>query len=157
MHLRANWMRSLMVATGLALGVGPLLADDPASKPTEPPMQEKKIDVDGVQFTLRYQDLKVGDGEEVRPGDTVTVHYTGWLTVNGTKFDSSHDSGRPFKTRIGVRQVIRGWDEGLPGMRVGGKRKLLIPSPLAYGAQGRGRAIPPNSDLTFEIELLRRN
>ena len=102
---------------------------------------------------LRYVDLAVGTGRSPAQGQTVTVHYTGWLT-NGTKFDSSVDRGSPFQFKIGVGEVISGWDEGVASMKVGGKRKLIIPSNLAYGARGAGGAIPPNSTLVFEVELL---
>ena len=103
---------------------------------------------------LKYEDLNVGNGPIAEDGMRVTVNYTGWLT-NGTKFDSSLDSGRqPLTLVLGAGQVIRGWDEGLKGMRVGGKRKLTIPPDLAYGAQGAGDVVPPNSTLIFEVELL---
>mgnify|MGYP001246707240 CR=1 FL=1 len=109
------------------------------------------------QFTtvlsgLKLYDFVVGTGETVNAGDIATVHYTGWLT-NGTKFDSSVDRNEPFSFRLGVRNVILGWDEGVQGMRVGGKRQLVIPPALAYGNTGAG-SIPPNSTLVFEIELL---
>lgn len=101
---------------------------------------------------LKIQDLKVGDGKETKAGDTVTVNYLGTLE-NGTKFDSSYDRNQPFTTQIGAGTVIKGWDEGIPGMKIGGKRKLIIPAELGYGAQAAG-AIPPNSVLVFEVELL---
>ena len=101
---------------------------------------------------LKIQDLKVGDGKEAKAGDTVTVNYLGTLE-NGTKFDSSYDRNQPFTTQIGVGTVIKGWDEGIPGMKIGGKRKLIIPAELGYGAQAAG-TIPPNSVLVFEVELL---
>ncbi len=103
---------------------------------------------------LKYQDLVVGNGPMAESGMRVSVNYTGWLT-NGTKFDSSLDPGRtPLGLVLGAGQVIPGWDEGLKGMRVGGKRKLTIPPELAYGAQGAGNVIPPNATLVFEVELL---
>ncbi len=101
---------------------------------------------------LVYETLKAGTGAEAKPGDTVTIHYTGTLT-DGTKFDSSVDRGKPFETVIGANQVIRGWDEGVPGMKVGERRKLTIPPELGYGAQDKGK-IPPNSTLIFDVELL---
>ncbi len=101
---------------------------------------------------LQMQDLVVGTGQEVKSGDTVTVNYLGTLT-NGTKFDSSYDRNQPFTTQIGVGQVIKGWDEGIVGMKVGGKRKLIVPPSLGYGSQNMG-SIPPNSTLIFEVELL---
>ena len=102
---------------------------------------------------LKMQDLKVGDGASPQPGQTITVHYIGWLE-NGKEFNNSYSGGTPIDFKIGTGNVIKGWDEGLMTMKVGGKRKLTIPSDLAYGARGRPPAIPPNSNLIFEIELL---
>jgi FKBP-type peptidyl-prolyl cis-trans isomerase FkpA len=102
---------------------------------------------------LKYVDLVVGTGAEAKAGQTVVVHYTGWLT-NGTKFDSSVDSGKPFSFPLGAGRVIKGWDEGVAGMKVGGKRKLMIPPQLGYGSRGAGNVIPPNADLIFEVQLL---
>jgi FKBP-type peptidyl-prolyl cis-trans isomerase len=102
---------------------------------------------------LQYWDIKVGTGDMALSGKTVTVHYTGWLT-NGKKFDSSLDRGKPFKFRLGAGQVIKGWDEGVSGMQVGGKRQLRIPPQLGYGSSGAGAAVPPNATLIFDVELL---
>jgi len=102
---------------------------------------------------LKYTDEVVGNGQSPRRGQTVSVHYTGWLT-NGTKFDSSLDRGQPFTFPLGQGQVIRGWDEGVASMKVGGKRKLVIPPELGYGSRGAGGVIPPNATLVFEVELL---
>jgi FKBP-type peptidyl-prolyl cis-trans isomerase FkpA len=140
---------------GLVIVLVTSLLSARADEKKEPPIQEKKVTVNGIDHVLKYQDLKVGDGEEIRPGDYVRVHYTGWLT-DGKKFDSSHDRGQPFTVLIGTGKVIKGWDEGVPGMRVGGKRKLIIPSALAYGTRGVPGTIPPNADLVFEIEVIKR-
>lgn len=102
---------------------------------------------------LKIEDIAIGQGTEAKSGDTVTVNYLGTL-LNGTKFDSSYDRNAPFTTQIGVGQVIKGWDEGIVGMKVGGKRKLIIPPDLGYGDKGAGNTIPPNSTLIFEVELL---
>ena len=102
---------------------------------------------------LKIEDLKIGTGPEVKTGDTVSINYLGTLE-NGTKFDSSYDRGQPFETQIGVGRVIKGWDQGVPGMKVGGKRKLTIPSDLAYGSRGAGSVIPPDATLIFEVELI---
>jgi FKBP-type peptidyl-prolyl cis-trans isomerase FkpA len=104
---------------------------------------------DGLKFT----DDQVGTGAEAQKGKTVAVHYTGWL-ADGTKFDSSRDRNQPFSFPLGQGQVIKGWDEGVAGMKVGGKRTLVIPPDLGYGARGAGGVIPPNATLKFEVELL---
>ena len=102
---------------------------------------------------LKYVDLVVGTGLEAEKGQTVSVHYTGWLT-DGKKFDSSVDRGEPFSFPLGAERVIKGWDEGVAGMKVGGKRKLMIPPQLGYGTRGAGGVIPPNAELVFEVQLL---
>lgn len=102
---------------------------------------------------LKYIDEKAGDGAQPGTGQTVTVHYTGTLE-NGKKFDSSKDRDQPFSFTIGVGEVIKGWDEGVMTMKVGGKRRLIIPSDLGYGSRGAGGVIPPNATLVFDVELL---
>jgi len=102
---------------------------------------------------LIIEDIVIGTGAEVKVGDNIMIHYLGTLE-NGTKFDSSYDRGQPFDTQIGVGRLIAGWDQGIPGMKVGGKRKLTIPSELGYGARGAGNIIPPNATLIFEVELI---
>lgn len=102
---------------------------------------------------LIIEDITIGTGAEVKKGDQILIHYLGTLE-DGTKFDSSYDRDQPFDTQIGVGMLIQGWDQGIPGMKVGGKRKLTIPSELGYGARGAGALIPPNSTLIFEVELI---
>jgi FKBP-type peptidyl-prolyl cis-trans isomerase FkpA len=118
----------------------------------------RSLQVDTAAMTrtpsgLRYQDVARGDGKEAKAGQTVSVHYTGWLP-NGEKFDSSRDRNQPFGFTLGAGQVIAGWDEGVAGMRVGGRRKLIIPPDLAYGTAGAPPDIPPGATLVFDVELL---
>jgi FKBP-type peptidyl-prolyl cis-trans isomerase FkpA len=107
---------------------------------------------------LQYEEIKVGEGDQAKAGNHVTVHYTGWLQnadgSAGSKFDSSKDRNDPFQFPLGAGHVIKGWDEGVQGMKVGGVRKLIIPSSLGYGARGAGGVIPPNATLIFDVELL---
>lgn len=102
---------------------------------------------------LKIEVLEEGSGEPAKEKDKITVHYTGWLE-DGTKFDSSHDRGQPFVFTLGIGQVIKGWDEGMLNAKVGEKRKLIIPPSLAYGEEGSGSIIPPNSTLIFEVEII---
>jgi FKBP-type peptidyl-prolyl cis-trans isomerase len=110
--------------------------------------------------SLQITDVSVGTGTTATAGKEVTVHYTGWLydpkatDKHGKKFDSSRDHGDPFSFKLGAGQVIRGWDQGVAGMKIGGKRTLVIPSELGYGSRGAGGAIPPNATLLFDVELL---
>jgi len=138
-------------AAAAALAVVSLTAPLPAANGAPAKMTEL---ADG----LKYTDTTVGTGADATPGHKVSVHYTGWLYNNGqkgAKFDSSVDRGEPFTFTLGAQQVIRGWDEGVAGMKVGGKRTLIIPPNLAYGARGAGGVIPPNATLTFDVELLK--
>lgn len=152
------------VRIALPLAVALLLAacslDDLRSRPLNPPIaRELAVNDDDLNTTpsgLRYQDLTEGDGAAARAGDSVSVHYTGWLT-DGSKFDSSRDRGTPFTFQLGAGRVIAGWDEGVAGMKVGGSRKLVIPAQLGYGARGAPPVIPPNATLVFDVELLSVN
>lgn len=118
---------------------------------SSPVSNNKKMQGDVTE--LKIEDITVGTGAEAVAGKEISVHYTGTLT-NGTKFDSSKDRGTPFEFTLGAGQVIQGWDQGFAGMKVGGKRKLVIPPNMGYGAQGAGGVIPPNATLIFEVELL---
>jgi FKBP-type peptidyl-prolyl cis-trans isomerase FkpA len=137
---------ALILVGAVSVGLGS------CTKKTEPGFQ-------GVQFSaeqralVKSEDLKVGTGDAAVPGKTVTVHYTGWLT-SGKKFDSSYDHGQPFSFVLGTGSVIPGWDMGVEGMRVGGKRKLTLPPQIAYGHEAKGDVIPADSTLVFEVELL---
>ena len=144
-----------LAAAGAALATGETSTPAAPAAPTAaaPAAQETTVT---TASGLKYEDLQVGDGAEAKSGDRVQVHYTGWLE-NGTKFDSSVDRGRPFEFPLGAGRVIRGWDEGVAGMKVGGKRKLVIPAALGYGDRGAGGVIPPGATLIFEVELLKVN
>ena len=120
-------------------------------------MSEAEAEIKTTSTGLKYEDTTVGTGAEAKHGQKVSVHYTGWLNEagkKGKKFDSSVDRGEPFEFSLGIGQVIAGWDEGVAGMKIGGKRTLMIPSALGYGPRGAGRDIPPNADLIFDVELL---
>jgi FKBP-type peptidyl-prolyl cis-trans isomerase len=145
-----TWIAALAAATFLLLTAA--CADPQNGKATQTQTEAEGTET-GTPTGLKYVDLKVGEGAEAAPGNAVTVHYTGWLE-NGTKFDSSLDRQEPFTFRLGAQEVIEGWDQGVAGMKVGGKRKLTIPPDLGYGDQGAGDAIPPGSTLIFEVQLL---
>lgn len=149
---RTHKILSLALALGLAgtLAGSPLAADE--TKKEGAMAAEETTTPSG----LKYVELAVGEGEAAKAGDRVQVHYTGWL-LDGTKFDSSVDRGQPFVFPLGAGRVIRGWDEGVAGMKPGGKRKLVIPPDLGYGDRGAGGVIPPNATLVFEVELLKIN
>jgi FKBP-type peptidyl-prolyl cis-trans isomerase FkpA len=148
---------TLTALFGLALGVGCTKKQSDSGSTTTAESGTNMANNQTAAVTeLKIEDLKVGDGAEAKNGSTVTVHYTGWLT-DGKKFDSSLDRQSPFKFRLGAHQVIQGWDKGVAGMKVGGKRKLTIPSDMAYGPRGAGNVIPPNATLVFEVELLEVN
>lgn len=115
--------------------------------------QSENEKIETTASGLKYIDEVKGSGASPMSGQTVKVHYTGWLT-DGKKFDSSVDRGEPFEFVIGIGQVIKGWDEGVSTMKIGGKRKLIIPSQLGYGSRGAGASIPPNATLTFDVQLL---
>ncbi|MDX2204044.1 MAG: FKBP-type peptidyl-prolyl cis-trans isomerase [Hyphomicrobiaceae bacterium] len=138
----------MVLALGLGLGAG-LMHIEPASA-----QQGKTMT---TASGLKTIDTTAGTGASPKAGQTCVMHYTGWLYENGqkgAKFDSSVDRGQPFEFKIGVGMVIKGWDEGVSTMKVGGKRTLIIPPDLGYGARGAGRVIPPNATLLFEVELL---
>jgi peptidylprolyl isomerase len=132
------------------------VAEEPAAEPAEQPVEAgQEGEEQETASGLKYVDLKEGTGASPEAEDKVTVHYTGWLE-DGTKFDSSVDKGQPFTFTIGMGKVIKGWDEGVMSMKVGGKRKLIIPPDLAYRDTGTpDGTIPPNATLTFEVELLK--
>lgn len=140
-------MRRLFAAVILGLGI--ITMTDPASAQSNAEQR--------TASGLRYIDEKPGAGAEAMRGQTAVVHYTGWLFENGQKgkkFDSSRDRGQPFEFPLGQGRVIRGWDEGVAGMKTGGRRTLIIPPDLGYGARGAGGVIPPNATLIFDVELV---
>lgn len=147
-----------IIAYSLVLGIGVLMT---ACGKTEQPLSKQPVEAAAAKPSfpvasvteLKMEDLKVGTGTLAEAGKTVSVHYTGWLT-NGTKFDSSKDQGQPFSFQVGAGEVIKGWDQGVTGMKVGGARRLTIPPSLGYGARGAAGVIPPDATLVFDVELL---
>jgi FKBP-type peptidyl-prolyl cis-trans isomerase FkpA len=144
----------ILLACVFAISLNACKAESTATSTQDKPAMTSNI------TELQKIDTQVGTGREAEPGFNVTVHYTGWLfdaaakDHKGAKFDSSVDRKEPFKFDLGAGQVIQGWDEGFAGMKVGGKRTLVIPSEMGYGARGAGGAIPPNATLIFDVELL---
>src|SRR5579872_5316597 len=143
---------TLIAMLAAAIGCG---GDKPSTSGTTSASAPMKVSGQPTTTSsgLQYWDIVVGSGPTAVPGSTVKVHYSGFLT-NGDKFDSSRDRGEPFSFPLGAGQVIKGWDEGVAGMKVGGQRQLRIPPELGYGATGAGGAIPPNATLIFDVELL---
>lgn len=169
-------MREILISAGVVIFFGLLflvsvgLSNNQADEAIASPLAEETVvattpqemtieentsgNMETTESGLKYEVIKEGVGETPQPGQTVTVHYTGTLE-DGTKFDSSRDRGQPFSFKIGQGRVIKGWDEGLSLMKVGGRRRLVIPPELGYGARGAGGVIPPNATLIFDVELLK--
>jgi FKBP-type peptidyl-prolyl cis-trans isomerase len=153
--MKQNILIAILVIA-IILVFGYILQDamgNPIGKKTEPEAAQQTQPMDQPKEEVKIEEITEGTGQEVKSGDTVVMHYRGTLE-DGTQFDSSYDRGEPFTTQIGVGQVIQGWDQGVPGMKVGGKRKLTIPASLGYGEQGAPPSIPPNATLIFEVELV---
>jgi peptidylprolyl isomerase len=149
--------RLLSTAFAAALFAAPAFAQDPKPTPAPEAAQKSESKMTKTPSGLQYEDTKVGTGASPQKGQTCVMNYTGWLWENGAKgkkFDSSLDRGTPFSFPIGQGRVIKGWDEGVATMKVGGQRVLLIPPDLGYGSRGAGGVIPPNATLIFEVELL---
>lgn len=134
------------------LAAGPSFAAVRQGEPTPPAQRANNKEV-VTRSGLRYTEIKIGEGTEAKAGNTVEVHYVGRLE-DGTRFDASENPEHPFTFRIGIDDVIQGWHEGITGMKVGGKRRLVVPPELGYGKQGAGQVVPPNATLIFEVELV---
>lgn len=155
-------MKKLILHASLAITTVTLLASCYSSKNTHndsSTIQTKSSTMERIKTTsgLEYEVLQEGTGNTPNKGQTIAVHYTGWINNNGekgNKFDSSVDRGEPLEFPIGIGYVIKGWDEGVMGMKCGEKRRLFIPASLGYGARGAGRAIPPHANLIFDVELI---
>ena len=150
-------IRSILL-TILVIAISISMLTTARARAADPRQADKDKKMNKTDSGLEYRDVKEGSGETPKSGQTCVVHYTGWLWENnakGRKFDSSVDRGRPFEFPVGEGRVIKGWDEGVSTMKIGGKRELLIPAKLGYGARGAGGGqIPPNATLFFEVELL---
>jgi FKBP-type peptidyl-prolyl cis-trans isomerase FkpA len=146
-------VKTSILALAILLALTTTMLSQNSNSAGGPPPLPPDVKEQSKSGGLKYWDIKVGNGKEATFGHNVSVHYTGWLT-NGKKFDSSVDRGEPFQFKLGGHQVIQGWDEGVAGMKVGGKRRLQIPPDLGYGARGAGGVIPPNATLIFDVELL---
>jgi FKBP-type peptidyl-prolyl cis-trans isomerase FkpA len=147
-----NYLLIMIILLGLVV-VYSIVQNGSSDDMTNLPMVDPDIEIVTTSSGLQYQEIEIGTGQIAKAGDSVSVHYTGWLE-DETKFDSSVDRNTPFDFDLGAGAVIRGWDEGVQGLAVGGKRLLIIPSELGYGPSGAGGVIPPNATLIFMVELL---